>query len=101
MEIEPNKSKALVVDLLMHFFKVLTKALLGPFFINEIDQSAILVVLLNIFVVLFRHLQVQLVIAVNADFGAPFQIGVLVPEKWHWASQLHMRKYIFFTAVLG
>lgn len=101
MEIEPDILEALVTHLPMHLFEVLADSLLGAFFVYQIDQSAVLVVDFDVFVVFPRYLHVDLVVAVNVDFWVPLEVRVLRPEVRDRASKLNMRKYVLFTAVLS
>ncbi len=56
--------------------------------------------LLDVLVVLSRHLEIYFVIRVNVYFWTPFKIRILRPEKWHWSSKLNVRKHVLFASVL-
>lgn len=99
MEIKPNKLKPLVVHLLVELFEVFPKALLWPLLVNQVHKSAVFVMLFYVLVVFSCHLKIQLVISVDAHLRAPFQIWILVPEKWHRASKLHVREYILLSTI--
>lgn len=90
MEIEPNKSKVLVTNLLVKFFEVLAELFLFAFLINEIDKSTVLVMLFDIVIVFLCDFKVQFIISVNTHFRVPLKIRILSPEEWHRSSELNV-----------
>jgi hypothetical protein len=101
MEVEPDQFEGFIADLTMDFFEVFTESFLGAFFIDEIDKSAIFVVFFDVLVVFFGDFEIKLVVGMDADFGAPFEVWILVPEEGHRATELDMREYVLFASILS
>lgn len=101
MEVEPYQFEGFIADLTMDFFKIFTKSFLGPFFINEIDKCAIFVVFFDVFVVFFCDFEIKLIVGMDADFGAPFEVWILVPEERHRAAELDMREYVLLASIFS
>lgn len=85
----------------MNFFEIFTESFLGAFFIDEIDKSAIFVVFFDVLVVFFGDFEIKLIVGMDADFGAPFEVWILVPEEGHRAAELDMREYVLFASVFS
>lgn len=83
MEIKPDKPEAFISHLFMHLFKVLSNPFLGSFFVDQIDQSTVLVVYFDIFVVFPGYLNIDLIIPVNINLRTPLKIRVLCPKEWY------------------
>lgn len=101
MEVEPDQFEGFIADLTMNFFEIFTKSFLGPFFINEIDKCAIFVVFFDVFIVFFCDFEIKLIVGMDADFGAPFEVWILVPEEGHRAAELDMREYVFLASIFS
>jgi hypothetical protein len=101
MEVEPDQFEGFIADLAMDFFEVFTKSFLGAFFINEIDKCAIFVVFFNVLVVFFGDFEIKLIVGMDADFGTPFEVWILVPEEGHRATELNMREYVLFATIFS
>ncbi len=101
MEVEPDQFEGFIADLAMNFFEVLAEALLRTFFIDEIDKSTIFVVFLDVLVIFFCDFEVELIVGMDADFGAPFEVRILIPEEWHGATKLNMRKYVLLATIFS
>ena len=100
MEIKPNQNEIRFLKLVVHFVKIFAHFLLCSLLIDQIYQCDVFKAPLYIIIILPHHVSIQSIIWVNCAFGSPFQTWALFPQKWHRASELNVRKYLFFSICL-
>lgn len=76
----------------MHLVKIFTDTLLRSLLIDQVDESAILIISFDVFIVFLGEIAVEFVVRMDGDSWTPFKIRSLLPNDRDRPSELHVRK---------